>query len=166
MQNASAKPGEFRIEIGWAHLLGAAIGIGIVGFVVALALFYFKSGIHSWGKLLACSAGVGVFTGIVARVRGGGKQKRVTVNAEGVTIENEKDRIALPWAEIQQVNHWVHGDHYWEFVSLHRAQPVVLKGFGFSKDECEQFTVAIKEYKPVVDEQVGTKRILEDAFVH
>ncbi|HXJ60996.1 MAG TPA: hypothetical protein VNU68_30490 [Verrucomicrobiae bacterium] len=166
MEKAAADPREFHIDIGWAHMLGAALGVGIFGFIVALPLFYFKAEMHQWGKLLACSAGVGLFTALVLRSRGGGKQKRVTVNAEGVKIENERDRILLPWSEIEQVNHWVHGDHYWEFVSPHRAQPVVLKGFGFGKDECARLSEVLKHYKPVVEESVGAKRILEDAFVH
>src|ERR1044072_1791093 len=84
MENSTSSPREFHIEIGWAHLLGAAIGMGILGFILALPLFYFKGGIHHWAKLIACSAGVGVFTALVARSRGGGKEKKVTVNPDGV----------------------------------------------------------------------------------
>jgi len=157
---------EFKLEIGWAHMLGAAIGLGILGFIVALPLFYFKSGVHSIGKLLAYSACVGVFVGIVAHLRGGGKQKRVLVNTDGLIIENEKERTVLTWADIEQINHWVHGEHYWEFVTPHRARPIVLKGFGFSKQECEQLSETLRQYKTLVEETVGTKRMLEDAFVH
>ncbi len=155
-----------RIKAGRAELLGAAIGIGILGFIIALPLFYFKSGIRDWGKLLGLSAGVAVFTGFIARSRAGGKEKTVVVSEESVTIENEKERLEMPWGEIERVNHWLHGGDYWEFVSSHRSHRVVLKGLGFSKEQCNQLSERFRLHKPFVEEEVGSKRMLEDAFVH
>ena len=161
-----APGGRCLIEVGQAHLLGAAIGLGLLGFLVALPLFYFKSDVRGWAKLLGCSAGVGLFVGLVARARGGGvKQKRVTADEQGVTIENEKERVTLPWTELEQVNHWVHGGDYWEFRTPHRTRPLVLTGFGFSKQECAQLTQVIQSYCKLVEEKLGLRRMMEDASV-
>src|SRR6185369_9318835 len=118
------------IEVGKAELIGASIGAGIIGFIAGLVLFYFKSEIREWGKLFGYSAGLGAFVGLIAYQRAGGKkQKRVAVDDLGLQIENEKDRVVLSWSEIDGVSHWVHGDHYWEFLARNRSQPLVLKGF-------------------------------------
>ena len=166
MQTTNEDKRQLRIEIGRAHLLGAAIGVGILGFIVALPLFYFKADMRGWAKILGCSAAVGTFVGLVARARGGGKEKCVVVNEQGVTIENEKERVCLTWTDIERVNHWVHGDHYWEFLSPHRSQPLVLKGFGFSREQCTELSDIIRSYKTLVEEEVGLRRMTEDALVH
>src|SRR5688572_33442726 len=90
---AHSTPPNVRIEIGAATLIGAAIGMAILGFVLSFPLFYFKTEMRGWGKLFACSAGVALFTGVITYSRAGGKKKCVTVTEEGVQIENEKERL-------------------------------------------------------------------------
>ena len=162
---APSAPPNVRIEIGAATLIGAAIGMAIVGFVLSLPLFYFKGDMR-WGKLVGASAAVAVFTGLIAYSRAGGKKKCVAVTDEGVQIENEKERLHLLWSEIEGINHWVHGDHYWEFCTPHRARPVVLKSYGFEKKQIEDFSAALQVHKPIKEEPVGMKRMLEDAYIH
>ena len=155
------------LEIGRNQLVGASVSTGVLGFIVGFCLFYFGSNEGVFGSLLLQSAGVGVVVALLTYLRCGLRhRRRIAVDDTGVRIENEKESFNLLWAEIERNSHWVHGDHYWEFSFPNQPRPVVLKGFGLDIAQCKQFSDAISKFKPVIEEEPGLKRILQDAFVH
>jgi hypothetical protein len=157
----------FVAEIGRGQLIGASISTGVLGFMVGSLLFYFKAGKQGWITLLAQAGALGLLVAVITYLRcGARRRRRIAVDQAGIQIESEKERLSLPWSEIDGISHWVHGDHYWEFRFPNQPRPVVLKGFGFEVNQCEQLSEAIRRFKPIVEEEPGLKRILQDAFVH
>ena len=157
----------FVAEIGRPQLIGASISTGALGFLVGLLLFYLLPRDPVWPTVLAQALGLGLLVAVMTYLRCGMRRcRRIAVDENGVYIESEKERLSLAWAEMESISHWVHGDHYWEFRFPNQPRPVVVKGFGFEIRQCEQLSEAIRQFKPLAEEEPGLKRILQDAFVH